>query len=68
MSNGHVVILRSQAGQELIRSKCKAAGLDAGVLKELISAEMDQLGKLRKRGITDAFNEIFDSIETETDE
>ena len=48
--------------------KCKEAELDPGVLEQLIAVEMDQQGKLRKRGITEAFNEIFDNIETETDE
>ena len=68
MANGHVVLLRSEAGRRLVRSKSKEAGLDASVLEQLIAVEMDQQGKLRKRGITEAFNEIFDNIETEVDE
>ena len=68
MSNGHVVLLRSEAGRKLVRSKCKKAGLDMIVLEQLIAVEMDQQGKLRKRGITDAFNEIFDNIETEVED
>ena len=68
MANGHVVLLRSEAGRRLVRSKCKQAGLDPSVLEQLIEVEMDQQGKLRKRGITEAFNEIFDNIDSETDE
>lgn len=68
MPNGHVVLLRSEAGRRLVRAKCREADLDPGVLEQLIAVEMDQQGKLRKRGITEAFNEIFDNIETETDE
>ena len=68
MPNGHVVLLRNEAGRRLVRSKCKEAELDPAVLEQLIAVEMDQQGKLRKRGITEAFNEIFDNIETETDE
>ena len=68
MPNSHVVLLRSEAGRKLVRSKCKEAGLDPGVLEQLIAAEIDQQGKLRKRGITEAFNEIFDAIETEADD
>ena len=68
MSNGHVVLLRSEAGRRLVRSKCRETDLDPSVLEQLIAVEMDQLGKLRKRGITEAFNEIFDNIDTETDE
>ncbi len=68
MPTGHVVLFRSEAGRVLVRSKCKEAELDPSVLEQLIAVEIDQQGKLRKRGITDAFNEIFDNIETETDE
>ena len=68
MSNGHVVLLRSEAGRRLVHSKCKQAGLDPSVLEQLIAVEMDQQGKLRKRGITEAFNEIFDNIENDSDE
>lgn len=68
MANGHVVLLRSEAGRKLVSSKCKEAELDPGVLEQLIAVEMDQQGKLRKRGITEAFSEIFDSIEIGADE
>ena len=68
MPNSHVVLLRSEAGRRLVRSKCRAAGLDPSILEQLIATEIDQQGKLRKRGITEAFNEIFDGIETETDD
>ena len=68
MPSGHVVLLRSEEGRRLVRSKCREAGLDPSVLELLIDVEMNQQGKLRKSGITDAFNEIFDNIETETDE
>ncbi len=68
MPNGHVVLLRSDAGRKLVREKCKETELDPSVLEQLIVAEMDQLGKLRKRGITEAFNEIFDQIDAEIDE
>ena len=68
MPSGHVVLLRSEAGRRLVRSNCREANLDSSVLEQLIAVEMDQQGKLRKRGITDAFNEIFDNIETETEE
>ena len=68
MPNGYVVLLRSEAGRRLVRSKCKDAELDLSVLQQLIAVEVDQQGKLRKRGITEAFDEIFDNIETETDE
>ncbi len=68
MPNGHVAILRSEAGRKLVRAKCKEADLDPTVLEQLIVVELDQQGKLRKRGITEAFSEILDNINTETDD
>ncbi len=68
MPNDHVVLLRSEAGRRLVRMKCKEADLDPSVLEQLIAVEMGQQGKLRKRGMTEALNEIFDNIETEIDE
>ena len=68
MPKSHVVLLQSEAGRKLVRSNCKEMGLDSGVLEQLIAAEIGQQGKLRKRGITEAFNEIFDAIETDIDD
>ncbi len=68
MPNAHVVFLRSEAGRKLVRSKCRKAKLDPGVLEQLVAEETEQQGKLRKRGIREAFDEIFDNIETEMDE
>ena len=68
MPKSHVVLLQSEAGRKLIRKKCKKKGLDPVVLEQLITSEIDQQGKLRKRGITEAFNEIFDSIETDLED
>lgn len=68
MPKSHVVLLQSEAGRKLIRSKCKDKELDPVVLEQLITAEIDQQGKLRKRGITEAFNEIFDGIETDIED
>ena len=68
MSDGRVVLLRSEAGRALLKSKCKEEGLDVGVLEQLVSVERDQQGKLKKRGITESFDEIFDNIEIDLDE
>ena len=68
MSDGQVVLLRSEAGRSLLQSKCNEEGLDVGVLKQLVSVELDQQGKLKKRGITESFDEIFDNIGAESGE
>ncbi len=68
MSNGNVALFHSKAGRNLVLSKCRAEGLDPKVLERLVAVEIKQQGKLKKRGITSAFDEIFDSIEVEEGE
>lgn len=68
MSSNHVVLLHSEAGRKLVRTKCKEAKLDQNVLEQLTEVIIDQQGKLRRRGITEQFNEIFDSIDIEEDD
>ena len=65
MAANVVVLLQSRNGRRLVREKCAAAGLDITVLERLIDAELDHVGKLRKRGITGDFDEIFGELDEE---
>ena len=65
MAVNFVVLLKSENGRRLVREKCKAAGLNISVLERLVHAELDQSGKLRKRGITEDFDEIFAELDSE---
>ena len=65
MAVNFVVLLQSENGRRLVREKCKAAGLKMTVLEQLIHAELDQSGKLRKRGINTDFDGIFGSLDEE---
>ena len=67
MPKSHVVLLQSEEGRRLVRSKCAQAGLEISVLEQLIAAEIDQQGKLKKRGIREVFDEIFAGIDDEAD-
>lgn len=67
MPKSHVVLLRSKEGRQLVRSKCAQARLEISVLEQLIAAEIDQQGKLRKHGIREVFDEIFAEIDDEAD-
>ena len=65
MSRDVVILLKSTEGRKLVREKCAALGLDLAVLEQLIDAEVAQLGKLRKRGLWEDFDEIFNALEEE---
>ena len=59
MSANLMVLMRSEKGRRLVREKCKEAGLEMWVLERLIELELDQAGKLKKRGLRQDFDEIF---------
>lgn len=63
MTANVVVLMRSEKGRALVREKCKEAGLDMAVLERLIEAELDQVGKLKKRGLWVNFDEIFADLD-----
>lgn len=63
MEINSVVLLRSPEGRKLVLEKCSASGLDIEILEQLITTELDQVGKLRKRGLGADFDEIFGGID-----
>lgn len=65
MPRSIVVLLNSEEGRTLVKSKCRAAGMRIGVLEELIEAELDQQGKKRKAGLWEEFERIFDEAAPE---
>ena len=65
MSANFVALLQSENGRRLVREKCRAVGLKLAVLEQLIHAEVDQSGKLRKSGINTDFDDIFGALDEE---
>ena len=65
MAENVVALMQSETGRRLVREKCKEAGLNITVLELLIEAELKQVGKLRKRGLREEFDEIFGVLDGE---
>ncbi len=61
MPRNVVVLLNNEEGRNLVRKKCRAAALRMSLLEELIEAELDQQGKMRKAGLWDEFDRILDT-------
>lgn len=68
MSRNVVVLLKSEDGRALIRNRCKQARIPIHILEELISCEVEQQGKMRKAGLWDEFDRIFDALAEEESE
>ena len=62
MKNHIVVLLASEEGRKLVRENCQAAGFDIDVFEALVDAELDQVGKQRKAGLWESFDEILADI------
>jgi hypothetical protein len=66
--NHHVVVLLAKPeGRALARKYCLEAGFDINFLDELVEAELEQVGKQRKKGLWDNFDDILDRMEAEAD-
>ena len=60
-----VVILDQKEGRELVKKICRKHKIVFSEFEELVAAEVEQVGKQRKRGLWDAFDDILDRIEVE---
>jgi len=67
MATNVVVLLQSEKGRRLVRKKCEEAELDITVLEQLVDAELNYAGKLRKRGLGGDFDDIFGELDGEDD-
>lgn len=67
MPDNGVALLKSEEGRDLVRRKCAAAGVHMDTLEELVAAEFDGQGKMRKAGLYVEFDRIFDEVDTEED-
>lgn len=60
MPRNIVVLLNGDDGRALVRRKCRSIGIRIATFERLVEAELDQQGKLRKRGLWEEFDEILD--------
>jgi hypothetical protein len=57
-----IVILESGLGREALKKHCRRLKLRVRDFERLVEAELEQVGKLRKRGLWDRFDEILDDV------
>lgn len=60
MANAGIVLLDSQTGRRIVRKHCKKNEVPLELLEDLVAAELEQVGKHRKRGLKERFDEILD--------
>jgi len=66
MSRNVVVILDQKEGRDLVKKICRQNKISLAEFEELVGAEVEQVGKQKKRGLYELFDDILDRIEMET--
>lgn len=67
MTIGTVVLMQSEQGRKLVHKKCEENNVDISTFEKLIEFELDQVGKLRKRGLFSSFDEVL-SLDCDNEE
>ncbi len=60
-----IVLVDSEFGRPIVKRYCRKEGVSIVKLEELIAAELEQAGKLTKRGIRERFDEILSDSDTD---
>ena len=47
--------------RDALKKKCREAKIPIKLLEDLVIAEIEQIGKLRKRGLRERFDHLLDS-------
>lgn len=58
-----VILLDNVDGRAMIKKACNTEGLRFPEFQELVQAEVKQIGKKRRAGLWDSFDDILDRIE-----
>lgn len=51
----------------IVRKVCDAHGFPADAFFDLVEAEVKQIGRDRRRGMTEDFEQIFDGLDSNVD-
>jgi hypothetical protein len=63
-----VVLFATKEGRQLVERKCRQAHIPSEVLYDLVDAELEQLGKQRRRGLFPRIEELLDGLAGSDDE
>ncbi len=62
MPKDAVVLFSTKEGEALVRKHCRAAGIRIADLRELVEIEADQVGRKRKAGLWERFEDVIDRM------
>ena len=62
MPKDAVVLFSTKEGEALVRKHCRSAGIRIADLRELVEIEADQVGRKRKAGLWERFEDVIDRM------
>ena len=60
-----IPLLDSKEGKDIVRKICSDSGIPEPVFAELVKAELQQVGRIRKRGLDHLFSSAFAQMDRE---
>jgi len=54
-----ISLLDKDSGRDALKRACRKVGVKIKVIEELVEAELEQAGKVRKRGLIERIDEIL---------
>ncbi|MCB9610587.1 MAG: hypothetical protein H6716_28620 [Polyangiaceae bacterium] len=52
-------LLEKGAGRDLLKRYCRRINIPVAVIEELVDVELDQVGRIRRRGMFERFDEAL---------
>ena len=59
MKGRAIALLEKDSGRDALKRACRKAKVSIGTIEALVEAELEQVGKLRKRGLWERFDEVL---------
>lgn len=56
-----IALLNEGEGRELLRKRCREAGVSMSAIEELIRVELANLGKARRNGLFERIDEVLEA-------
>jgi hypothetical protein len=54
-----ISLLEKGEGRDLLKKRCRAIGVSVKIIEELVKVELEQVGRVRRRGMFDQFDDIL---------
>lgn len=56
-----ISLLEKGEGRKLLKEHCRRIGVSVKTIEELVKIELDQVGRIRKRGLFEQFEDVLSS-------